>query len=127
MSNVLARRGRTHAYKIVMSQAVVVISISVILFALWGWNIGSSALVGGLIVVIPNFVFATLAFSYAGASASKKVVTTFFLGEAVKLLLTIVLFALALALLDVHFLALLATYVAGMFLPWLAPLYIKQN
>ena len=127
MSNVLARRGRSSAYKLVVIQAAIVGVTSILLFALWGFQYGLSAFAGGVIAVLPNFVFATLAFSHAGASASGKVVQSFFLGEAVKLLLTIVLFAIAFGLLNVVFAPLFITYVIGLLVPWTAPLYFKQN
>ncbi|MCW3173093.1 ATP synthase subunit I [Shewanella subflava] len=127
MSNVLARRGRKSAYKLVIIQAAIVGVTSILLFALWGFQYGLSAFAGGVIAVLPNFVFATLAFSHAGASASGKVVQAFFLGEAVKLLLTIVLFAIAFGLLDVVFAPLFATYALGLLVPWAVPLYFKQN
>jgi len=127
LSNVLARRGRSYAYKLVLLQAVIVGITTILLFALWGVQFGISALAGAIIAVFPNFVFATLAFSHAGASASGKVVHSFFLGEAVKLLLTIVLFAIAFGLLNVVFTPLFITYVIGLLVPWTAPLYFKQN
>ena len=127
MTNVLARRGRSYAYKLVLLQAAIVVGTSILLFALWGVQYGISALAGATIAVLPNFVFATLAFSHAGASASGKVVQSFFLGEAVKLLLTIVLFAIAFGLLNVVFAPLFITYVIGLLVPWTAPLYFKQN
>lgn len=127
MTNVLARRGRSSAYKMVIFQAAVVGGTSILLFALWGVQYGLSAFAGGVIAVLPNFVFATLAFSHAGASASRKVVQSFFLGEAVKLLLTIVLFSMAFGLLDMVFAPLFATYVLGLIVPWTVPLYFKQN
>jgi ATP synthase protein I len=127
LTNVLARRGRSYAYKLVLLQAAIVVGTSILLFALWGVQYGISALAGATIAVLPNFVFATLAFSHAGASASGKVVQSFFLGEAVKLLLTIVLFAIAFGLLNVVFAPLFITYVIGLLVPWTAPLYFKQN
>ena len=127
MSNVLARRGRSSAYKLVVIQAAIVGVTSILLFALWGFQYGLSAFAGGVIAVLPNFVFATLAFSHAGASASGKVVQSFFLGEAVKLLLTIVLFAIAFGVLDMVFAPLFATYALGILVPWAVPLYFKQN
>ncbi|WP_394132279.1 ATP synthase subunit I [Shewanella maritima] len=127
MSNVLARRGRFSAYKLVWLQAAVAGGTSVLFFVLWGASYGWAALAGGFIAVLPNFVFATLAFAHAGASASKKVVLAFFFGEAVKLLLTIVLFALAFGLLKLEFLPLFFTYALSLVVPWTAPLYFKQN
>ncbi|GIU10228.1 ATP synthase subunit I [Shewanella glacialipiscicola] len=127
MSKVLARRGRWSAYKLVMMQAAVAGGASILFFAVWGVQFGYSALAGGSIAVLPNFVFATLAFSHSGASSSGKVVKSFFLGEAIKLLLTIVLFALVFGTLKVLFAPLFACYALCLIVPFAASLYFKQN
>ena len=127
MSKVLARRGRWSAYKLVMMQAAVAGGASILFFAVWGVQFGYSALAGGSIAVLPNFVFATLAFSHSGASSSGKVVKSFFLGEAIKLLLTIVLFALVFGTLKVLFAPLFACYALCLIVPCAASLYFKQN
>ena len=127
MSKVLARRGRWSAYKIVLLQAAMTGCVSLFFFVMWGGPYGLSALAGGAIAVLPNFVFATLAFSHAGAQASGKVVRSFFLGEAVKLLLTIVLFSLAFGLMKSSFMPLFVSYLLVLVVPWTAPLYFKQN
>ncbi len=127
MSKILARRGRWSAYKLVMMQAAVAGGASILFFAVWGVQFGYSALAGGSIAVLPNFVFATLAFSHSGASSSGKVVKSFFLGEAVKLLLTIVLFALVFGTLKVLFAPLFACYALCLIVPFAASLYFKQN
>ncbi|MGB6135208.1 MAG: ATP synthase subunit I, partial [Shewanella sp.] len=94
MGNVLARRGRLAAYKLVLVQAIVASIISILFFVMWGAQYGQSALAGAIIAVLPNFVFATLAFSHSGASSAAKVIKSFYWGEAVKMLLTIALFTL---------------------------------
>ena len=68
MSKVLARRGRWSAYKLVMMQAAVAGGASILFFVVWGVQFGYSALAGGSIAVLPNFVFETLAISQTGAS-----------------------------------------------------------
>ncbi|MBB1269777.1 ATP synthase subunit I [Shewanella sp. SR44-3] len=127
MSKVLAHRGRLSAYKLVMAQAVVAGFVSIVFFAVWGVQFGCSALAGGSIAVLPNFVFATLAFSHMGASSSAKVVKTFYWGEAVKLLLTIAMFSLAFIKLEVVFMPLFVCYTLALIVHWTAPLYFKQS
>ncbi|MGL4833018.1 MAG: ATP synthase subunit I [Shewanella sp.] len=127
MSKVLARRGRWSAYKLVLVQAAVAGVASIVFFALWGVQFGYSALAGGSIAVLPNFVFATLAFSHMGASLSGKIVKSFFLGEAVKLLLTIAMFSLVFINLKVAFMPLFVCYVLTLIVHWTAPLYFKQS
>lgn len=127
MSKVLVRRGRRSAYKLVLIQAAVVGILSIFFFVVWGAQSGLSASAGSITVVLPNFVFATLAFSYMGASSSAKVMQTFYWGEAVKLLLTIVLFSLAFGLFKVEFWPFFICYALGVIVPLKASLYFKQN
>jgi len=127
LSKILARRGRWFAYKLVMLQAVVAGATSIFFFAMWGLQYGYSALAGGLIAVIPNFVFATLAFAYMGASQAGKVLKAFYWGEAVKMLLTIVMFSLVFINFKVAFMPLFVCYTLSLIAHWTAPLYFKQS
>lgn len=56
--------------------------------------LGRSALIGGLIAVLPNAYFARLAFRYRGGRAAKAVAQSFYRGEAGKFAMTVILFAL---------------------------------
>ncbi len=127
MSKVLARKGRWAAYKLVLMQAVAALVTSIIFFVAWGDQYGQSALAGGLIAVLPNFVFATLAFSHTGARSSAKVLKSFYWGEAVKLLLTMALFSLVFINLKVVFMPLFVCYTLALIVHWTAPLYFKQS
>lgn len=110
MGNILARRSRWLAYKLVLTQAAVAGVVSVLFFGIWGVQFGISALAGVLVAVLPNFVFATLAFASMGASQSREVLQFFYFGEAIKLLLTIVLFCLVFVTITVEFMPLFTTY-----------------
>ncbi|MGL4474078.1 MAG: ATP synthase subunit I [Shewanella sp.] len=127
MSKILARRGRGSAYRLVLMQVFVAGVVTIIFSGMWGVRFGVSALAGTLIAVLPNFVFATLAFSHSGASSADKVIKSFYLGEAVKMLLTIVLFSLAFLYMDVEFMPLFVTYAIALTVHWAAPLYFKQS
>jgi len=127
LSKILARRGRWSAYKLVFLQAAVAGAASLFFFAMWGAQYGLSALAGGAIAVLPNFVFATLAFSHMGASSSAKVVKTFYWGEAIKLLLTIVMFSLVFINIKIGFMPLFVCYTLALIVHWTAPLYFKQS
>ncbi len=127
MTNKLARRGRLAAYKLVLAQAAMAVICSVFFFTVWGVQFGYAAFAGGLIAVLPNFVFVTLAFSYSGASQTDKVLKSFYWGEAVKLLLTIVLFSLAFSQMKAAFMPIFVGYVLCLMVHWTAPLYFKQS
>jgi ATP synthase protein I len=125
--NKLASRGRSTAYRLIAMQALAVLLVSIIFFLTNGVKEGYSALCGGVISIFPNFVFATLAFRNAGASAAKEVITDFFKGEALKLVLVIVLFWVVFKTLDVIYLPLFVTYALAIFLHWLSPLIFKSK
>lgn len=127
LGNVLARRGRLAAYKLVLVQAIVAGIISILFFVMWGAQYGQSALAGAIIAVLPNFVFATLAFSHSGASSAAKVVKSFYWGEAIKMLLTIALFTLVFINMKVGFMPLFTCYSLVLVVHWIAPLYFKQS
>ncbi|MCL1039826.1 ATP synthase subunit I [Shewanella corallii] len=127
MSKILARRGRWSAYKLVLMQAAVAGGASVLFFVLWGVQHGLSALAGMVIAVLPNFVFATLAFSHMGASQSGKVIKTFYWGEAIKLLLTIALFCIVFAGFKVDFAPLFTTYTLALAVHWIAPFLFNKK
>ncbi|MCL1114284.1 ATP synthase subunit I [Shewanella basaltis] len=127
LGNVLARRGRLAAYKLVLVQAIVAGIISILFFVMWGAQYGQSALAGATIAVLPNFVFATLAFSHSGASSAAKVVKSFYWGEAIKMLLTIALFTLVFINMKVGFMPLFTCYSLALVVHWIAPLYFKQS
>ncbi len=126
MSDKLARPGRQVAYKLVALQAIVVLIASCIA-AVWGVKAAYSALLGGLICVLPNFVFARQAFAKAGARAAKEVVQGFYKGEALKIGLTILLFVIVLIWVPVKMGALFATYGVGVIAQWFAPVLIQRK
>ena len=127
MVNKLARRGRSMAYKLISMQILAVVLAAFVFLMTTGTKAGYSALCGGVVAIFPNFVFATLAFRNAGASAAKEVLIDFFLGEALKLVLVIVLFWVVFNLLDVIYLPLFVTYVMAIVLHWLSPLIFKSE
>lgn len=127
MVNKLASRGRSTAYKLIAMQTIAVIMTSLIFFLTNGVKEGYSALCGGVISIFPNFVFATLAFRHAGASAATEVLGDFFRGEALKLILVIVLFWVVFKTLDVIYLPLFVTYALAIILHWLSPLIFKTK
>ncbi len=85
---------------------------------------GYSALIGGLIFVIPNAYFAHRAYRYQGARQMHLAVSNIFRAESIKLALTAVFFAAVFTLMEpVHVPALLFTFavmvVLGTALRWL--------
>jgi ATP synthase protein I len=117
---------RWAVFPVLLAQCVVFLLATL---ALWQWHgavSGYSALCGGLIAWLPNVYFAWKAFRYTGARAAQAIVKSIYAGEAGKLILTAVLFALTFA--GVKPLAPLAVF--GVFLltqlvSWFAPLLMN--
>lgn len=95
-----------------------------VLWSLWGLVAFYSALLGGLIFIVPNAWFVHRVFRYQGARAAPLMVAEVFRGEAIKFSLTAILFAAVFLLIEpVSAPALLFTFavmvVAGAVVPWL--------
>jgi ATP synthase protein I len=90
-----------------------------------GKSYGISALTGGIIAILPNVFFAYKAFKYAGARSSKLVMESFFLGEKIKMVLTVILLALAFKFLAIVPVPFFTTFCLVMVMPLLTPFLFK--
>lgn len=126
VENELAKPGLKLAFKQILITFVVVISITVSIYIIWDQHSAKSALIGGLIGIIPNIIFALKAFRYAGARSAKKVVESFFSGVKIKMVLTAILFSLAFKFLVIEPLPLFGMFCLVMVMPLLQPIINKQ-
>jgi ATP synthase protein I len=106
--------------KISAIQVVVTLLIAAVFFALDSLHSAYSALVGGGISALVTLYFASKVFSVRIGSPAAKVARAFYVGEVVKLLLTVVLLSSALLWFDVSPLPLLLAYMAALMAYWLA-------
>ena len=111
---------RRLAFGVVLGQAAVTV-----VAALVGWlaasrTAGISALLGGGIATLATFAMVAVAFRQAAAASPARLLGTFFGGEALKLVLVVVLFVAVLRWLHPAPIALLATYGATFLVYWLA-------
>lgn len=111
---------------------VLVVQLLVLLLlalALWQWQgavAGYSGLCGGLIAWLPNMYFAHKAFRFTGARAAQAIVRSFYAGEAGKLILTAVLFALTFAgVKPLDALAVFGVFFLTQLVNWFSPLLMK--
>jgi len=122
----LAKIGRRFAFIQILMMLVTVIVMASIAGVLWDTSYAKSTVIGGAVVIIPNIFFALKAFRYAGARASKKVMTSFFSGVKIKMVLTAVLFTLAFKLFVIEPVPFLISFCAILALPLFTPLFIKH-
>lgn len=110
---------KPRVYRIVRTQLAVTVAVALAVLVLAGRESAYSAFAGGMISVIANFYFAMQMFRGARKSP-RQLVTAFYVGEAVKILITVVLFVFAIKVLHVLFLPLFITYVITLMVYWFA-------
>ena len=119
----LAQKSQQVALRILFYQAAISVIVA-LLFLVKSNTAALSALVGGLICVIPNGIFVLMTHRHGGAQSAKKIMNSFYLGEALKIVLTATMFATAFILLPIDIFPLLVTYIlclASYFLAGLVP------
>lgn len=84
-----------------------------------------SAALGGLVAFLPMLLFAKKLFAYQGAQAAKKIVRNFYLGEAFKIIVSVVLFTLVFIYYPVKPLSFFLSYITIVMSHWLAPLVMN--
>ncbi|WP_238589465.1 ATP synthase subunit I [Legionella cincinnatiensis] len=94
----------------------------------YGANAAISALLGGMVCIIPNAYFAIKLFKYHGARSARQIVNSFYKGEALKIFISIFLFTAVFLFFKITPLAFFVSYIMILMTHWFAPLIInKQN
>lgn len=112
--------GRRVALGVVIGQAVATTAIALLCFALAGSNAALSAAIGGSISTMASLALVGFAFRPGLAADARTVARAFYVGEAVKLGVTVVLFALVLRFVKVSGGALFGAYAATFLVYWIA-------
>ncbi len=114
-------RSRAPAVRIVLRLLVAQAGIGLLAAGLWllqgPWS-AAAAGAGAAIAVLPSAYFAAKVFSKPPGTAPRAVLRAFYVGEAVKLILTAALFIIALRWFGGHFLPLITTYAAALCAYW---------
>ncbi|MFI4963327.1 MAG: ATP synthase subunit I [Legionellales bacterium] len=112
---------------------LVQLGVTLLLAGFFAWaynsNAAKSALLGGMVCIIPNAYFALKLFKHQGARAAKQIVNSFYKAEALKIILSIFLFTAVFVLCRITPLAFFVSYIVVQTTHWLAPWIIvtKQN
>lgn len=127
MRNELTKPGRKFAYQ--QSALITFISLmsTLLIYFVFGYEFAKSAFLGSLVGIIPNLFFAYKAFKYAGATASKKVIDSFFSGVKQKMIMMAVLLSLTLKFVNILPLPFFGMFCLVMALPLITPFIIKQQ
>jgi len=105
---------------VVLGQVVVTVVAAAICFAVWGRVAGISALAGGGISVLASAALALIGFSSPAGSDPERVARSFYVGEGVKLAVTVASFVVVFLTMKVSFPALFGAYIATLFVYWIA-------
>ena len=112
-------RARRLALRVVLGQAGVTVIAALCALALAGQRAGFSALLGGGIATVASLAMAGLVFGGTAGGAARAL-GMFYIGEAVKLLIVVVLFVVVLRVVRVAPLAMFAGFAATFLVYWIA-------
>ena len=94
--NVVSRNEKIAVAKFLTQQFIVLLFVALFLGLMWNYQAGISALLGGLLVWIPNIFLAIFIFTRIFYRDPKKIVSAFYMGEMLKIVLICILFVLML-------------------------------
>lgn len=118
---------RPPVYRVVIAQSAVTALLVLALLAI-DQVMALSALLGGLICLLPNAWLVYKAFAYSGARSAKYIVNSFYRGETGKFLLTVCGFALVFAWVrPLHPLTLLAAFATVQTVNWFTPVILESG
>jgi ATP synthase protein I len=113
-------QARRLAMSVVLGQVAVTVVAAIVCFAVLGRVAGWSALAGGGISTMASAALALIGFAPGAGSQPADVARAFYVGEGVKLAVTVTLFVVVFLTFKVSFAALFGTYIATLFVYWIA-------
>lgn len=113
--------------KLLIAQSILVILIALTVLLIKGKNDSISALLGGLVAILPSLLFARKLFRHSGARAAREIVKGFYIGEALKIVSSIALFAIVFIFYKVQPVVFFVTYIAVVMTHWFSPLIIDNQ
>jgi ATP synthase protein I len=123
----LVRPGRELAKRLLLIQSSVVILVATGMALAVSVDWGIAALIGGGIFVIANAVFAIFAFMFSGARAARAVTVSFYAGETLKILITVILFSVVYMYTQVELVPLKVTYLLALGINIFLPAFFVNN
>jgi len=91
-------KNRSSAYRMLIIEATTVILCGLLFFVFTSLEFAYSVILGGLAFIVPNAIFVRFSLRTSAADSSSSVLTWFYLGEALKIVTTIMIFAVSLLL-----------------------------
>jgi len=123
------QQGLQGAGRLLLIQIGITLLAALIALSISGAHAAISVVLGGLVSALPSAYFARTLFRHKGARSARLIVSRFYKGEAIKISLSVVLFALVFRFANVIPSIFFAAYVVVQLVMWFAPLIFvnKQN
>lgn len=93
-------KNRSVAYRVLVLEAIITVAIALLLFLGVNMELAISVAIGGFAYIVPNAYFAKYVFRYSAADSPRLAVRWFYLGEVVKVIATVMIFAIGFLLVD---------------------------
>ena len=120
-------QGAKGAKRLLMCQLSLTLLLAGVSALISGPMAGLSAILGGLVSIIPNAYFARTLFQYQGAQAARQIVNRFYKGEAMKLLLTVALFVMVFKWFSIVPLVFFLVFITVQMVFWFSPLIFNNR
>lgn len=116
------QHGAKGARRLIGWQLRLTVLLAAIATCLLGTKAGGSAMLGGLVSVVPNAYFAKKLFQHQRAQAARQIINSFYKGEALKIMLSIAMFALVFKFFKIVPVVFFVVYIVVQMVFWFAPL-----
>lgn len=113
------KKNKAVVYRIAIAQLAVTLLITLALFVLIGYKAAYSALLAGLISTVTT-VYIGRKFFFGCAASARDRLATIYIAELIKILFVTAAFCASFMLFDVQILSFICTYLATVFVYWLA-------
>ena len=111
----IINKDKITVFRILIVEAVIAASIALLLYLSVDVVTAYSAILGGTVFIVPNCLFAGIVFWQSSSETAKQAISQVYVGEAIKILATIILFAACFILVrPVNVLAMFGTYILMM-------------
>ncbi len=105
-------KNRPTAFRLVYVQLIIMVVIVLLSYTYSGLIMAYSVLSGSAIYILPNIYFVRSAFKSVGSQTPQSILSRFYIAEAQKFLLTIVMFAICFILIKpLHVVSFFAAYI----------------
>ncbi len=89
---------RRTAYRMLIIEALVVLFLSLFIYAIASLEFAYSVILGGVAFILPNALFISLSLGKSAANSEKSALAWFYIGEAIKIVSTILIFTVSIIL-----------------------------